>query len=135
MIRYDTFDEIQPGKKRQIAAFYCKPKNITSPVPTMIYIHGGPELQFLPNFIWRFQYFVCELGMAVIAPNVRGSSGYGKTFLTLDDGYLREDSVKDIGCLIDWVQQQPELDKNNIIVDGGSYGVYMYVIFLHFFSL
>lgn len=101
----------------------------------MIYIHGGPELQFLPNFIWRFQYFVCELGMAVIAPNVRGSSGYGKTFLTLDDGYLREDSVKDIGCLIDWVQQQPELDKNNIIVDGGSYGGYMYVIFLHFFSL
>jgi dipeptidyl aminopeptidase/acylaminoacyl peptidase len=63
-----------------------------------------------------------ELGVAVIAPNVRGSAGYGKTYLTLDDGYLREDSVKDIGALLDWIEKQPELDSKNVLVDGGSYG-------------
>jgi dipeptidyl aminopeptidase/acylaminoacyl peptidase len=65
------------------------------------------------------------LGVAILYPNVRGSSGYGKTFLQLDNGYLREDSVKDIGALLDWIGTQPDLDSDRILVAGGSYGGYM----------
>jgi dipeptidyl aminopeptidase/acylaminoacyl peptidase len=70
-------------------------------------------------------YLINELGVAVIQPNVRGSSGYGKTFLTLDNGYRREDSVKDIGALLDWIATQPDLDARRVLVIGGSYGGYM----------
>jgi dipeptidyl aminopeptidase/acylaminoacyl peptidase len=68
---------------------------------------------------------VQELGVAVLRPNVRGSSGFGKTFLALDNGMLREDSVKDIGALLDWIAQQPGLDAQRVMVSGGSYGGYM----------
>jgi dipeptidyl aminopeptidase/acylaminoacyl peptidase len=91
----------------------------------LIYIHGGPESQFRPGFSPVFQYYLNELGLAVIAPNVRGSTGYGKNFLKLDNGYKREDSVKDIGKLLDWIKQQPELDSSRVAVIGGSYGGYM----------
>jgi dipeptidyl aminopeptidase/acylaminoacyl peptidase len=70
-------------------------------------------------------YYLNELGTAIVFPNVRGSSGYGKTFLTLDNGYLREDSVKDIGALLDWIKTQPDLDADRVLVMGGSYGGYM----------
>lgn len=90
-----------------------------------IYIHGGPEGQYVPYFSSTFQYYLNELGIAVLAPNVRGSAGYGKDYLLLDNGYKREDSVKDIGKLIDWVAEQPELDASRIAVYGGSYGGYM----------
>ena len=63
--------------------------------------------------------------MAVIYPNVRGSSGYGKTYLKLDNGERREDSVKDIGALLDWIATQPDLDRDRVAVQGGSYGGYM----------
>jgi Dipeptidyl aminopeptidases/acylaminoacyl-peptidases len=63
--------------------------------------------------------------VALLFPNVRGSSGYGKTFLKLDNGYLREDSVKDIGALLDWIATQPALDADRILVTGASYGGYM----------
>jgi dipeptidyl aminopeptidase/acylaminoacyl peptidase len=69
--------------------------------------------------------YAAELRAAVIIPNVRGSSGYGKTFLQLDNGKLREDSVKDIGALLDWIAKQPELDAKRVAVVGGSYGGYM----------
>jgi dipeptidyl aminopeptidase/acylaminoacyl peptidase len=65
------------------------------------------------------------MGIAVIEPNVRGSEGYGKSYLLLDNGYNRENSVKDIGALLDWIEQQPELDQENVAVTGGSYGGYM----------
>jgi dipeptidyl aminopeptidase/acylaminoacyl peptidase len=73
----------------------------------------------------RYNYFTNELGMAIIEPNVRGSSGFGKTFLTLDDAMQREDSVKDIGALLDWIATQPQLDASRVMVSGGSYGGYM----------
>jgi dipeptidyl aminopeptidase/acylaminoacyl peptidase len=73
----------------------------------------------------RYNYFIDELGMAVIQPNVRGSSGFGKSFVSLDDGLKREDSVKDIGALLDWIATQPQLDASKVIVSGGSYGGYM----------
>ena len=93
--------------------------------PVIVRIHGGPEAQAKVGFQARWNYFVQELGIAVIEPNVRGSSGYGKTFLTLDNGVLREDAVKDIGALLDWIATQPELDASRVLITGGSYGGYM----------
>ena len=93
--------------------------------PVLINIHGGPEGQASIGFLGRNNYFVDELGIALIQPNVRGSSGYGKTYIALDNGIKREDSVKDIGALLDWVATQPDLDANRIMVTGGSYGGYM----------
>ena len=93
--------------------------------PVIINIHGGPEGQSRPTFLGRNNYFLNELGIAVIYPNVRGSAGYGKSFLDSDNGMKREESVQDIGALIDWIAQQPDLDKDRIMIMGGSYGGYM----------
>lgn len=93
--------------------------------PVLINIHGGPEGQATFGFLGRWQYLVEELGVAFIQPNVRGSSGFGKRFLSLDNGFLREDSVKDIGSLLDWIATQPDLDPDRVVVMGGSYGGYM----------
>ena len=93
--------------------------------PVLVAIHGGPESQATMGFMARYNYFINELGIALIQPNVRGSSGYGKRFLALDNGYKREDSVKDIGALFDWIATQPELDASRVLVMGGSYGGYM----------
>ena len=101
------------------------PARFTGKRPVLIAIHGGPEGQATFGFLGRTNYYVNELGIAVIQPNVRGSSGYGKTFLSLDDGFKREDSVKDIGSLLDWIAKQPELDASRVAVTGGSYGGYM----------
>jgi len=93
--------------------------------PVLIDIHGGPEAQAKLGFMGRYNYFIDELGVAIIQPNVRGSTGFGKTFLSLDDGMKREDSVKDIGALLDWIVTQPNLDASRVMVNGGSYGGYM----------
>ena len=93
--------------------------------PVLIQIHGGPEGQAKIGFKGAYNYLIEELGIALIQPNVRGSSGFGKTFLTLDDGMKREDSVKDIGALLDWIATRPELDASRVAVAGGSYGGYM----------
>jgi len=123
LIFYETFDEID-GKPRMIPAFVYKPKT-KGPHPVVIDIHGGPEGQARPSFNPVNQYYAVEMGIAVIEPNVRGSTGYGKTYLQLDNWYNRENSVKDIGGLIEWIEKQPDLDKNRIAVTGGSYGGYM----------
>jgi dipeptidyl aminopeptidase/acylaminoacyl peptidase len=91
----------------------------------IINIHGGPEGQSLPTFLGRNNYYLDELGIAIIFPNVRGSTGFGKTFVTLDNDYKREDSVRDIGALLDWVATRPDLDADRVMVTGGSYGGYM----------
>ncbi len=120
IVRWKSFD----GKT--ISGFlYRPPTKFSGKHPVIINIHGGPEGQFRPTFLGRNNYYLNELGVAILFPNVRGSSGYGKNFLTLDNGYLREDSVKDIGSLLDWIATQPDLDKNRILVTGGSYGGYM----------
>ena len=124
LIQYDTFDKVD-GKQRKIPAFYYKPKKGEGPFPVVISIHGGPESQYRPFFSSTIQYFVNELGIAVLAPNVRGSAGYGKSYVKLDNGYKREDSVKDIGKLLDWIAGQSELDADRVVVYGGSYGGYM----------
>lgn len=120
LVRWQSFD------KRMISGFlYRPPAKFTGKRPVIIDIHGGPEGQYQPGFLGRDNYYLNELGVAIIFPNVRGSSGYGKTFLKLDNGYLREDSVKDIGALLDWITTQPDLDSERILVTGGSYGGYM----------
>ncbi len=101
------------------------PSRFTGKRPVIVSIHGGPEAQATMGFLGRWNYFVQEFGVTVIEPNVRGSAGYGKTFLTLDNGIKREDSVKDIGALLDWIAQQPDLDASRVLVTGGSYGGYM----------
>lgn len=95
------------------------------PHPVVISIHGGPEAQTLPGFDAWTQFLVRELKVAVLQPNVRGSSGYGRDFLAMDDGFKREASVRDIGSLLDWIADQPRLDKQRVAVSGGSYGGYM----------
>ncbi len=91
----------------------------------IINIHGGPEGQSRPGFLGRSNFFLNELGVAILYPNVRGSDGFGKTFLKLDNGLKRLDSVRDIGALLDWIAKQPDLDPQRIMVTGGSYGGYM----------
>jgi dipeptidyl aminopeptidase/acylaminoacyl peptidase len=117
-IAYKSFDG------RDIPAYLYAPKNAKK-VPVVISIHGGPESQYRPIFSPITQFWVNELGIAVIAPNVRGSTGYGKTYVALDNGEKREDAVKDIGALLDWIAKQPELDASRVAVYGGSYGGYM----------
>ena len=123
LVHYPTFDKVD-GKPRQIPAWVYKPAG-AGPFPVLISIHGGPEAQAQPTFSASVQQWAVELGYAVIAPNVRGSSGYGKTYLALDNGMKREDSVKDIGALLDWIATQPGLDAKRVVVIGGSYGGYM----------
>ena len=86
----------------------------------MIVIHGGPEGQSYPSFQGRSNYYLNELGISLIYPNVRGSTGYGKTFVDLDNGMKREELIKDIGALIHWIGQHPDLDKERILVAGGK---------------
>jgi dipeptidyl aminopeptidase/acylaminoacyl peptidase len=120
-IRFRSFDD------REIPGWYYKPKSASrdKKAPVLINIHGGPESQAQPFFSGTTQFYLNELGVAVIYPNVRGSAGYGKTYLKLDNAEKREDSVKDIGALLDWIGRQPELDAARVAVTGGSYGGFM----------
>ena len=135
LVRYPTFDKVA-GKQRTIPAFYYKPSkpSKTGKYPVVINIHGGPEGQSLPTFSSNAQYLANELGVALLVPNVRGSTGYGKTYLSLDNAEKREDSVKDIGALLDWIAKQPELDASRVGVMGGSYGGYMVLSSLMHYS-
>jgi dipeptidyl aminopeptidase/acylaminoacyl peptidase len=120
LIHWKTWDG------RMISGFlYRPPAKFAGKRPVIINIHGGPEGQFRPSFPGRWDYYMNELGIAMIAPNVRGSTGYGKSFLALDNGFLREGSYQDINTLLDWVQTQPELDSSRVLITGGSYGGFM----------
>ena len=123
LIHYPTWDRVA-GRPRLLSAYVYRPRNAVH-CPVVIDIHGGPESQFRPGWDPFIQFLVNELGIAVVAPNVRGSSGYGKSFLALDNGELREDAVRDIGSLLVWVGAQPAFDRERISVMGASYGGYM----------
>jgi dipeptidyl aminopeptidase/acylaminoacyl peptidase len=133
LINFETFDKVD-GKIRTIPAFVYKPLNVEGPLPVMISIHGGPEGQHTPSFSSFYAFLANEMGIAIIAPNVRGSAGYGKTFLKLDNGFNREDSVKDIGKLIEWIENNSDFDKDKVAVFGGSYGGYMVLSSMYNFS-
>ena len=123
LVHYPGFDTVG-DETRRVPAFVYRP-NGKGPHPVIIYIHGGPEGQYRPTFSGTFQMWIAELGAAIIAPNIRGSTGYDSEYVSLDNGYLREDAVKDIGALLDWIAAQPDLDQNRVAVYGGSYGGYM----------
>jgi dipeptidyl aminopeptidase/acylaminoacyl peptidase len=123
LTQFPTFDR-PDGKPRQIPLYIYEPST-PGHHPVLILLHGGPAAQFRPRFDPWIQYVVQELGFAVIAPNVRGSTGYGKTFASLDNGMQREDAVKDVGALLVWVGLQGNLDAKHVVVSGVSYGAYL----------
>jgi dipeptidyl aminopeptidase/acylaminoacyl peptidase len=123
LAEFPTFDRVGGGS-RQVPMYIYEPA-VPGPRPVLISLHGGPEAQFRPGFDPWIQYVVNELGFAVIAPNVRGSSGYGKSYMALDNGLLREDAVKDVGALLVWIELQGNLDPKHVVVAGGSYGGYL----------
>ncbi|KAJ7677264.1 Alpha/Beta hydrolase protein [Mycena rosella] len=121
-LRFKSFDGLQ------IPCMYYHPNDSKSIVPLVISIHGGPEGQSTSNSRSPIHWYIMnELGYAIIYPNVRGSAGYGRRFMAADDVEKREDSVKDIGALLNHLEQsmQNELDSSRIAVMGGSYGGYM----------
>src|SRR5690606_32947348 len=113
LVRYPTWDRVS-GRQRAISAYDYRPRT-GGQHPVLVHIHGSAESQYRPGFEPFFQFLVNELGYAVVAPNVRGSSEYGKTFLTLDNGHLRTDSVRDIGSLLVWIGLQPDLDRERVV--------------------
>ncbi len=120
LIHWKSWDQ------RSISGFLYKPgTKFPGKRPVIIDIHGGPEGQVRPDFLGHDNYFLNELGIAMIYPNVRGSTGYGKSFQKLDNGILREGSYKDISSLLDWIQTQPDLDASKVMITGGSYGGFM----------
>jgi len=123
LVQFPTFDRTD-GKSRQIPLYVYEPA-APGPHPVLIMLHGGPESQFRPGFDPWIEYLVNEMGFAVLAPNVRGSSGYGKTYLALDNGLLREDAVKDIGALLVWLGLQSTFDAKHVVISGVSYGGYL----------
>lgn len=119
LIHYKTFDG------REVPAWYYKPQTTsTSALPVIVSVHGGPEGQERPAFSAIYQYYLSR-GYAVLAPNVRGSTGYGQTYTHLDDVRRREDSVKDLAAGVEWLKTQGGADAKKIAVMGGSYGGYM----------
>ena len=129
LVHWKSFD----GK--MISGFlYRPPAKFTGKRPVLIDIHGGPEAQWHPSFLGRLNYFLNEKGIAVIFPNVRGSTGYGKTSSLLDNGFLREDTYKDINALFDWIATRADLDPERVAVMGGSYGGHMTLAVSTFYS-
>lgn len=126
VIRYPSFDiDTLTNKRREIAAvYYPVTKEIEGPAPVIIELHGGPNSQ--SKTVWNpLIEFQRAQGVAVIAPNFRGSRGYGFNFMSMDYGEGRTGAIKDIGALIDWIEEQPELDSNKIILSGASYGGFL----------
>ena len=120
LIEWSSFDG------RKISGFYYPAHaRFSGKRPVIINIHGGPEGQSVPSFQGRNNYYMNELGVAMIFPNVRGSTGFGKTFVKLDNSTKRLDSVRDIATLLDWIATRPELDASRVMITGGSYGGYM----------
>ncbi len=129
LVRWKSFD----GK--MISGFLYKPAaKFTGKRPVLVAIHGGPEGQSQPTFSGRGNYYLNELGIAVILPNVRGSTGYGKTFSLLDNGFKRDDTYKDINALFDWIATRADLNVDRIAVTGGSYGGHMTLAVSTFYS-
>lgn len=121
LVRFPSFDGLS------VPAFVYRPAGVSAEarLPVIIDIHGGPEAQSRPGWNPGAQYFANVLGAVVILPNVRGSDGYGTRYLNLDNAERREDAVKDIGALLDWIGTQPGLDAERVAVYGQSYGGYM----------
>lgn len=124
VLTYPTFDSVS-GAPRRIDVIVRRPSaEFKPPWPVLIWLHGGPTDQALPLPQPGASVFLRH-GIAVLEPNVRGSGGFGKTFAELDDGRRREDAVRDVGALLDWVSTRSELDASRVAVIGGSSGGYL----------
>ncbi|MDP8912193.1 MAG: prolyl oligopeptidase family serine peptidase, partial [Pseudomonadota bacterium] len=131
----DTSRNVEPGlvevrsfDGERVSGFLYRPdpKKFPGRRPLIVNIHGGPEGQSRPGFLGRNNYYLNELGIAIFFPNVRGSTGYGKRFVALDNGPdLRENSVQDIGAFLDTLSKDRAIDPKRIGITGGSYGGYM----------
>lgn len=122
LVKVKSFDGLE------VSGFLYRPDPAKFPGkrPLIMNVHGGPEGQSRPGFLGRTNYLLNELGIAVFYPNVRGSTGYGKTFVSLDNGpFKREDSVKDMGAFLDHLAKDGTLDASRFGLTGGSYGGYM----------
>jgi dipeptidyl aminopeptidase/acylaminoacyl peptidase len=120
LVRWKSFDD------QTITGFLFRPpRRFAGPRPVIVNIHGGPAQQERPRFLGFSNYFINELGIAVLYPNVRGSTGFGRSFRNADDGMKREDPVKDLGALLDWIGEQPDLDASRVMVTGASFGGYL----------
>ena len=117
VVRWKSFD----GRELS-GLYYHPPARFTGMRPVFIVVRGPPGSQARPGFIGRYNYLLNELGIALIYPNVRGSSGFGKSFAALDDGKKREDAVRDVASLIDWIRARPDLDGARVLVGGDGHG-------------
>jgi dipeptidyl aminopeptidase/acylaminoacyl peptidase len=117
LVRIESFDGVE------VPAWVYRPAGFERP-PVLVSVHGGPEAQARPSFNALQQYFVA-CGYAVVVPNVRGSTGYGKGYSRLDDRRKRMDAVADLAEVGRWATRQPELDGGRLAVMGGSYGGFM----------
>ena len=117
LVTVESFDGLE------IPAWVYRPEGAGCP-PVVVSVHGGPEAQERVGFNPLYQYLVAA-GYAVVAPNVRGSSGYGKTYMGLDDVRLRMDSVRDLDAVGRWVADSDDLDGSRMALFGGSYGGFM----------
>ncbi len=120
LVRWKSFDGLMIS-----GYLYLPPARFTGPRPVKMILHGGPESQSRPGFMGRLNYWLNEEGVALLFPNVRGSTGYGKSFLAADDGRKREDSVKDAAAALDFIAGHPRLDAKRVLVSGASYGGYL----------
>lgn len=125
LLRPDLFNWKSFDNRDIYGFLYRPPSDFKGKRPVIIDLHGGPEEQYRPGFLYEDNYLINELGVAKIYPNVRGSSGYGKRFLRLDNGPLRLNVIKDIGALLDWIKTQDDLDAERVLVEGASYGGYL----------
>jgi len=123
LVQYPTWDRGKSGE-RLIPAFVYRPRT-PGPHPVLIDIHDGPAGQFRPGFDPFIQFAVNQLGYVVIAPNIRGSTGYGKSFADLGNGPAHDDALRDLGALLVWVGMQKDLDRAHVAVMGQSYGGFM----------
>ncbi len=122
LVEIESFD----GEKMSGFLYRPDPKRHKGKRPLIINIHGGPEGQATPRFLGRNNYLINELGIAIFYPNVRGSTGFGKRFVALDNGpWLRENSVLDIGAFLGHLRKDKRINRRRIAVTGGSYGGYM----------
>lgn len=116
VIKWKSFDD------REISGYVIRPQKLEGRSPVLIFIHGGPQVIDRPVFNSQALRFAAHLGLTIIHTNIRGSRGFGIEFMDADNGAKRGDAVKDISALLDWIERQPELDRNRIIVRGESYG-------------
>ena len=104
------------------AILYRPASRFTGPRPVVVTFHGGPDQQERIRFLGRSNYFLNELGVALLFPNVRGSLGSGRAFTLMDNGKGRSGAIADVGALLDWIVSRLYLDQSRVVFSGGSYG-------------